>query len=431
MNKLETGTVIKSQYDVNITIEKHLGEGGQGDVYQVKYGNDTKALKWYKKNALGDDPEVLRNLITQNIEAGSPNDDFLWPTDITEYKDGTFGYIMGLRPQGYYEISEYLLRKARFTSYKTVVDASLNIVNAFRILHNSGYSYQDMNDGNFFIDPKTGKVLICDNDNVAPSGTPTRILGKPGYMAPEIVKGDNKPDEKSDRFSLSVILFLLLCLNHPLAGKRITNVAVVTPALEKDLYGVNPLFIMDKDDNSNAPNPLIHKNVLNTWKYLPSYIQDIYYKAFSKDGLHEPNKRPQEFEWLEALTRFRSDIIKCQCGCENFADNAKVGNCDGCAKPVAPLVTIELPKYNIPAFPGSRVYRCQLSTCNATEALDIIAKIVPSKSDPTKYGLKNVWNLSLTATTTKGEKREVKPSNVVPVKSGIIFNTGKGEFEFV
>ena len=28
-------------------------------------------------------------------------------------------------------------------------------------------SYQDLNDGNFFIDPQTGKVLICDNDNVA------------------------------------------------------------------------------------------------------------------------------------------------------------------------------------------------------------------------------------------------------------------------
>ena len=30
-----------------------------------------------------------------------------------------------------------------------------------------GYSYQDLNDGNFFINPQSGDVLICDNDNVA------------------------------------------------------------------------------------------------------------------------------------------------------------------------------------------------------------------------------------------------------------------------
>ena len=85
---------------------------------------------------------------------------------------------MGLRPSSYHEITEFMLCNVRFKSFRTVVDAALRIVSAYRILHNAGYSYQDLNDGNFFVDPDTGKVLICDNDNVAPDGYVTGIAGK-------------------------------------------------------------------------------------------------------------------------------------------------------------------------------------------------------------------------------------------------------------
>ena len=36
------------------------------------------------------------------------------------------------------------------------------------------------------IHPETGDVLICDNDNVAPEGVTSGILGKARYMAPEL-----------------------------------------------------------------------------------------------------------------------------------------------------------------------------------------------------------------------------------------------------
>jgi DNA-binding helix-hairpin-helix protein with protein kinase domain len=41
-----------------------------------------------------------------------------------------------------------------------MVNAALNITAGFRALHNKGYSYQDLNDGNFFINPQNGNVLI-------------------------------------------------------------------------------------------------------------------------------------------------------------------------------------------------------------------------------------------------------------------------------
>ncbi|MCQ2559428.1 MAG: hypothetical protein MJ157_01755, partial [Clostridia bacterium] len=225
-----------------VKVEKYLAEGGQGIVYLVEYNGEKKALKWYKKESLGDNPKAFYENIKKNIEKKSPSSEFLWPLDVTEWIDGTFGYIMDLCPAGYHTITEFMRCQVRFKSYKAIIDAALHIVTAFRILHNSGYAYMDLNDGNFFINPENGDVLIGDNDNVAPENTETGILGKPRYMAPEIVLKKNKPDSYSDRFSMSLILYILFCLNHPLEGKRYL-VPALTPALQEKLYGSEALFM--------------------------------------------------------------------------------------------------------------------------------------------------------------------------------------------
>lgn len=97
---LAVGTVIKTKYGGSIKVEKYLAEGGQGEVYVVACngGKEKKALKWYKTAALGKDPRAFYENIEENIKRGSPDKAFLWPEDITEWTDGTFGYVMGLRP---------------------------------------------------------------------------------------------------------------------------------------------------------------------------------------------------------------------------------------------------------------------------------------------------------------------------------------------
>ena len=128
---------------------------------------------------------------------------------------------MKLRPKDYYEFGQYLLARAKFKSFEAMVNAAMKICEGFKALHLSGLSYQDLNDGNFFIHPETGDVLICDNDNVAPEGVTSGILGKARYMAPEVVTGKTMPNKYTDRYSLSVVLFLLFYANHPLEGARV------------------------------------------------------------------------------------------------------------------------------------------------------------------------------------------------------------------
>ena len=164
--ELSKGFKVKTIDGRIAVVQKHLGGGGQGDVYLVDYNDSPMALKWYKKGAMNNPKAFYENLV-DNKEHGSPSAEFLWPIDVTEWSDGTYGYVMPLKPEGFYEVSDFMLTNVCFKSYKTAIDAALKIVSAYRLLHNAGYSYQDLNDGNFFINPQNGKVLICDNDNVA------------------------------------------------------------------------------------------------------------------------------------------------------------------------------------------------------------------------------------------------------------------------
>lgn len=429
MALFEPGKVIKTDCGGQIEIVKYLGGGGQGDVYKVNYGGKEKAFKWYKSGALRD-PDAFYENLKRNADKGSPDAAFLWPDAITERTEGSFGYVMDLKPEGYQELSKFLAsEKCNFASFKAATEACIQIVSAFRILHNNGYSYQDLNDGNFFIEPKTGNVRICDNDNVAPNGTNTGILGKPRYMAPEIVVGRGKvlPDTQSDRYSLSAILFLILFMNHPLEGKRWLDPPCMTTAIEEKLYGSAPLFLYDPENKENRPVKNIHVNVIKRWDYMPDYLKEEFLAAFSQQALKEPGRRKRELDWLKVLVRFRSDIVKCSCGNEVFIQNAETTKCDSCGKPVAVQNTIKLPSYSITAAKGSRVYRCQLGTCNADEALNPVALVV-AKPDGT-LGVKNMTQNILNAWTPSGKSKQVQPQEVIPFKPGIKIEVFDKEIE--
>lgn len=423
-DELNPGYRIRTRKGCLVTVGKRLGGGGQGNVYMVDYNGETKVLKWYKHSALGKDEKIKKKFydnLLNNVQNGSPSPEFVWPEDITEWDGGTFGYVMELVPDDYYEISEYILCNVRMKSYKTIIDAALKIISAFRILHNNGYCYQDMNDGNFFINPNTGKVLICDNDNVTQNSETTGILGKPRYMAPEIVTRKNMPDNRSDLFSMSIILFMLFCMNHPLEGKR-SLIPAMTPEYQQKLYGTEPLFIMDPHDKSNGPDKRLHKNPLKVWPCLPDYMQELFLKAFSQKAMHTPSVRPKELEWIKCLVRFRSEIVACSCGNDVFTKDGVSSKCDGCRKRIQIPFRLEFPEYSVPAVDGSRIYRCQVGICNADEALDPVARVLAKKSDPNALGLKNMSACSWDAITSKGTTRKAAPDEVIPLKDGISLN---------
>lgn len=438
MAKPYTGVSIETRDFRKARIIKELGSGGQGTVYLVDYDGQKMALKWYHESTFKsiEQRRQFYDNLCKNIDNGSPSDDFLWPKDITHITHGSFGYIMDLRPDRFKELSVLLVgRKARFKSFRVTVDAMLNLVNAFRILHNSGYSYQDLNDGNFFFDPDTGECLICDNDNAAYEGNVTGILGKQRYMAPEVVLGQKMPDKYTDRFSMSVILFMMLMYLHPLEGEYSTP-ACMTAENEREFYGRVPVFVFDPEDGSNPPVKGVGDHAVAIWNELPEYLRKAYIRSFTKGSMTFENggykgARLVEREWLDVLLRFRNTICRCpSCGNEEFVSSTDAV-CAACGDELPLFREIKLKKYSMPVYPGMLVRKAQLYECPEREALDPVFEVVGTEGFPGRDYIVNMSGETWRCITSSGAERLLAPGERMPAKAGIKASVFGAEFEII
>lgn len=389
MKEFQKGQRIKTVSGGELEVIQKLGEGGQGVVYKVNYNGKPLALKWYFGNKLNNADKFYRN-IQNNIKQGTPTGAFLWPLEITEYFEGSFGYLMELRPPEYKDFSLFLLAKVHFANIEALINTALCITNGFRELHNRGYSYQDLNDGNFFVNPKTGDVLICDNDNVAPYGENLGIAGKCRYMAPEVVMGQKRPDSHTDRFSLAVVLYMLLFLNHPLEGKR-TMCPCLTEELERKFYGSDPVFVWDPANDANRPVRGVHTNEIKLWPLYPAFVRKTFEKAFSHEVMvgNDTTHRVIEKEWQEVFTTLRDLTIKCSCGSETFIDPSQQScRCINCGKSIERPPILKVKKYHAALAPGKKLYACHVQY-DSDDFKEAKGEVISSRNNPSLLVQKN------------------------------------------
>ncbi len=426
MKEFKQNDKIELKVGGSITVKRKLGEGGQGIVYLLEMNGKQYALKWYTHDCTKDFYDNLDN----NIKNGAPTDSFLWPQFLTVWKEKRFGYIMALRTEEYKDFSHFLLAKVRFASLSAMINAALQISNAFRELHRKGYSYQDLNDGNFFIHPTSGEVLICDNDNVAPYGKNLGIAGKCRYMAPEVVLGKTKPNADTDRFSLSVMLYMLLFNNHPLEGKLIAAVPCMTEENERRFYGSTPIFIFDPTNNSNRPVMGVHTNAIRRWPIFPQFVKDAFIHAFGSEGIHEPHKRKPENEWQKLFVKLRDQTVKCSCGNETFINpDATNSSCLNCNKSLGKPLQLSVGRSKVILWPGQKTYACHTKSAS-DHYREISGEIIQNKNNPSLWGLRNLSTDTWIATMPDNTQRNIKSTEVVPILKGVsvMFASGvKGE----
>ena len=394
-----------------------LGEGGQGEVYLVNYERKDYAFKYYTKIPKNEFKENLRN----NIQKGSPSSAFLWPKKFVEFDDSSCGYLMDLRPKQYLSFVSYLNGTTKFKDKKTMIKWCIELCTAFKKLHEMGYSYQDLNDGSFFLNPETGDILICDNDNVTGDKNNLGVLGKMRYMAPEIVVGKNMPDIHSDRFSLAVILFLTLCLGNPLEGERLKDYDIVDESSEKEMFGTNPIFVMHKTDRSNRPIRGYHTAVIKRWPYLPLYVKEAFHRTFV-DGIYDrENGRTTEIEWIKELTKYRDGLISCRCGEEFIYPLYNLDNevkCPYCNKERKNACYIQINKRRIAIEPGKDIYRFHLDKYSS-EYNDVAGSVIRNKLNPSLWGIRFNLDKNIQIKDKDGNVKEINGNGVVPVVNNL------------
>ncbi|MGM9684806.1 MAG: serine/threonine protein kinase, partial [Bacteroidaceae bacterium] len=258
-------------------------------------------------------------------------------------------------------------------------------------------------------------VLICDNDNVFPQGETSGIMGKARYMAPEIVAG-GIPDKFSDRFSLTVILFMLIYLNHPLEGAKVAACPCMTEGNEKKFFGSEALFIYDKDDHSNLPVRGVHTNVIRRWPAFPQLLRDTFADQLSQQKLKNPQSRLIEQEWEKIIAKVRDNLVFCpKCRQETFVDSStNTAKCIECGAGFDITRRLALADRSIVLTPGTNVFI----------DMDNIVDMKIQTATNGEMMLQNVSNNSWSVETPSGKIRVVNVNDFLPARPGLKISFG-------
>ncbi|HEY2165912.1 MAG TPA: hypothetical protein VGH01_02000 [Jatrophihabitantaceae bacterium] len=360
-----------------LEVGRLLGAGTQGLVYEVAMRGMGRimALKWYRADSASNSQ---RDRISRLLGFGAPSRAFLWPIDIAHADHRpSFGYVMPVREPRFRSLSAVMDAGVRIP-LEVVCRAAANLADAFLALHTSGLCYADISFGNLFVDPISGDIQICDNDNVCVDGQPSDVLGTLYFMAPEIVRGEAVPSIIADRHALAVVLFYLLLRHHPLFGAREHALQDLTPDSLRELLGDHPLFIFDPDDPSNRPTSA-QANPITIWPALPGYVRELFTTAFTA-GLRDPKvSRVTESQWRAAMRRLEDLVRICPvCGSQQFFDPVEaLANCaqPDCRTPLAPpprLVT----HTTVVLEPGKAIRRHHFTPVRTADSDVVIGAVI-------------------------------------------------------
>ncbi|HZS07308.1 MAG TPA: serine/threonine protein kinase [Blastocatellia bacterium] len=416
------------------TVEQLLGAGGQGEVYKARLGDEAVALKWFFPQMA---TQEQRAAIEMLVRRGAPSEHFLWPLELASAPQVQgFGYVMRLRPPRFRNIVDLMKRRIE-PAFRALATAGFNLSHNYLLLHSQGLCYRDISFGNAFFDPDSGDVLICDNDNVAVDGAATLgVLGTPRFMAPEVVRGEARPSTQTDLFSLSVLIFYMLMVHHPLEGRKETEIKCLDlPAMTR-LYGTEPVFIFDPADESNAPVPGLHDNALAFWRIYPQFLRGLFTRAFT-DGLRDAHARVRESEWRAAMVRLRDSIFYCaHCSLENFndADRLKVtggnpGLCWSCAAQLKLPPRIRIGRNVVMLNYDTQLFPHHIDDGRLYDFSRPVAAVTQHPTNKDVWGLKNLSSEKWVSTTTSGKVMDIEPGRSVTLGIGTKIQFGKIEGE--
>ena len=209
---IEVGSVVGNRFE----ILQLLGEGGMGAVYKAHDRELEKdvALKLIRAE-LARNPEILQRFKQEIILARQvTHRNVIRIFDIGQadgHKYITMEYLEGR------DLRVVLREKGKLPP-EEAAKIVLQICRALEAAHGEGVIHRDLKPQNIMLDAN-GRAYVMDfgiaRSAYLPGMTQTgALVGTPEYMSPEQAKGE-KLDERSDLFSLGVILYELLIGTSP------------------------------------------------------------------------------------------------------------------------------------------------------------------------------------------------------------------------
>jgi eukaryotic-like serine/threonine-protein kinase len=219
-------TLIGTLFDGRYTVVRKLGAGGMANVY------------------LAEDQELGRRVAIKILNERHANDEQFVERFRREAKNAaalSHPNIVSIYDRGeaegtYYIAMEYLdgrtlkeLVVARGPAPLTVaVEYARQILSALRFAHRHGIVHRDIKPHNVLVDAE-GRVKVTDF-GIARAGTSQMteagsIVGTAQYLSPEQARGTNV-DQRSDLYSLGIVLYELLTSSVPFNGDTPVEIAM-------------------------------------------------------------------------------------------------------------------------------------------------------------------------------------------------------------
>jgi serine/threonine-protein kinase len=273
---LDSGTVIDGRYRV-----KHrIGSGGMADVYcalDEQLGRDV-ALKLLHRRFAEDQEFVERFRREASSAAGLQHPNVVGVFDRGEW-DGT-SYIAMEHLEGR-TLKQLITEEAPLEPIRAI-DLVVQLLRAARFAHKRGIIHRDLKPHNAIVDHE-GRVKVTDF-GIARAGASDMtqtgsIMGTAQYLSPEQAQGVSV-DERSDLYSVGVVLYEMLTGRVPFEGDSAVSIALKQVA--------------------EAPAP---PRALNP--ATPPELEAVVLRALEKD----PSRRYQDAdEFITALDRVRGHL---------------------------------------------------------------------------------------------------------------------------
>jgi serine/threonine-protein kinase len=273
---LDSGTVIDGRYRV-----KHrIGSGGMADVYcalDEQLGRDV-AVKLLHRRFAEDQEFVERFRREASSAAGLQHPNVVGVFDRGEW-DGT-SYIAMEHLDGR-TLKQLITEEAPLDPIRAI-DLVVQVLRAARFAHKRGIIHRDLKPHNAIVDPD-GRVKVTDF-GIARAGASDMtqtgsIMGTAQYLSPEQAQGV-PVDERSDLYSIGVVLYEMLTGRVPFEGDSAVSIALKQVA--------------------EAPTPPRSLN-----PDTPAELEAVILRALEKD----PGRRYQDAdEFITALDRVRGHL---------------------------------------------------------------------------------------------------------------------------
>jgi serine/threonine protein kinase len=214
-------------------VQKLLGEGAMGKVFlaQDPVLNRQVAIKVISVDRHLDEKTRQEFLSRFTLEArlsAQLNHQSIVPVYDAGEEEGVpwiaFQFIDGVT-------LDKIIRNKGKLSVKWSVHIALDIASALQLAHSQHIVHRDIKPGNIMVDRQGGVAKLTDFGVAkVPWASLTcegNAMGSPGYMSPEQIEGFSV-DERSDLFSLGVVLYEMLTGRHPFVRETVAATAFAT-----------------------------------------------------------------------------------------------------------------------------------------------------------------------------------------------------------